>query len=495
MKTNLVRTFRKTNAGLLARITCIMFALAFLCLVSVPKVIHAESTNRNQVRADLEKGGWSVVYGDLINEADYARFVAAVASSVACKCPAPIYEFFDDQVQQQYNKIKKTAPSIAQKALEDLFVRAFNSKGSVLRNGRLEVSGNLATYKRWDTVIYDEPRTYKCKIKGPLGTWTWGVCTTVERVEKNVPYPNNFQPYFRFRWTGGEPTPTESNFQIKFNNKCSKSVYVAVHYLDLNDQWTTQGWFDLAPGQTGTVAHTRNTLFQFYAEAKNGGNKWEGTDSYRTVRSDSTKYGFKTVKINMNTYGTWTQGLTCTNQNSLAPQTFALAAPPSTERQAFTPLLLPSNTLSAADIALPDGMTLVPPEYTAAAPEEEPECLVDVCVTNLVVSPDAPKRGQDVTFTATFMNNTGQERSYDFVILLFDPNKEGLHKGFGESPRSKIAVPPGMSTTSVTYRAVTGPGPCIRLYAQAANFQSATEKQNLQDNYGQPFRAYFEACP
>lgn len=494
MNTNPARALYKTNASLLARIACIMFALAFLCLISAPKVIHAESTNRNEVRANLEKDGWSVVYGDLINEADYARFVAAVASSVACECPAPIYEFFDDQLQQQLTKIKRTAPSIAQDALEKLLVRAFNSKGNVLRQGHLEVSGGLATYKRWDTVIYDEPRSYKCKIYGPLGTWTWGLCWETVRVEKKIPYPNNFQPYFRFRWTGGEPASADSNFQIKFHNKCSKPIYLAIHYLDLNDQWTTQGWFELTPGQASTVAYSRNSIFQYYAEAKNANYRWEGTDAYRTVRNDSTKYGFKNVKINMTRYGTWTQGLTCTNPNTLVPQTFALTAP-STERSAFIPIPLPSNTLSTADSALPNGITLVPPEYTEQTPEDEAECLVDVCVTNLVVSPDAPKRGQDVTFTATFVNNTGQERAYDFLILLFDPNKEGLHKGFGESPRSKIAVPPGISTTSVTYRAVTGPGPCLRLYGQAANFVSATEKQNIPDSGGQPFRAYFEACP
>ncbi len=495
MKTNLVRSLRNTNASLLARLTCIVFALAVLCLVSVPKVIHAESTNRNEVRANLERDGWFVVYGDLINEADYARFVAAVASSVACECPAPIYAYFNDQLQQQLTKIRKTAPSIAQNALEDLLVRAFNSKGRVLRMGRLEVSGDLATYKRWDTVIYDEPRSYKCKIYGPFDTWTWGVCWKTVRVEKKIPYPNNFQPYFRFRWTGGEPTSAESNFQIKFQNKCSKPIYLAVHYLDLNDQWTTQGWYELAAGQASTVAYSRNSIFQYYAEAKNGNYKWEGTDAYRTVRNDSTKYGFKTTKINMTKYGTWTQGLTCTKLNTLAPQAFALTATSSAGTQSFTTLPLPSNTQSAADIALPNGITLVPPEHTMITPDQEPECFVDVCVTNLVVSPDAPKRGQDVTFTATFMNDTGQERSYDFLILLFDPNKEGLQKGFGESPRSKIAVPPGVSTTTVTYRAVRGPGPCMLLYAQPASYQNATNKQSFPDSGGQPFRAYFEACP
>jgi len=73
-------------------------------------------------------------------------------------------------------------------------------------------------------------------------------------------------------------------------------------------------------------------------------------------------------------------------------------------------------------------------------------------------------------------------------------NKTGINKGFGESPHRKIAVPVGMSTATVTYRAVVGPGPCMRLYATAANYQNSTLKQEFSGSYGQPFRAYFDVC-
>jgi hypothetical protein len=181
--------------------------LLLVLLTVAPLQAFAEETNRNDVRAQLAKGGWSVVYGDLINEADYAKFGLSVATAVATANPGPIYVYFNDQLQQQIVKIQKTAPEIGTKALTDLMVRAFNSKGRVLRHGRLEVSAGIATYRRWNTVIYNEPRTYKCKQKLPFGGWTWSICKKTVRVERKVPLPNNHQPYFRFRWASKAEAP------------------------------------------------------------------------------------------------------------------------------------------------------------------------------------------------------------------------------------------------------------------------------------------------
>lgn len=97
---------------------------------------YAEDSDRNEVRARLAEGGWSIVYGDLINEGDYLEFIESVAEAVATENPAPIYRFFDNQLQAQIIKIRNTAPEIAQDALIDLLLRAFDSNGDVLRYGK-----------------------------------------------------------------------------------------------------------------------------------------------------------------------------------------------------------------------------------------------------------------------------------------------------------------------------------------------------------------------
>lgn len=192
-----------------------MVCVLILSLVLSPVHLYAaprsEETNRNEVRESLARGGWDVIYGDLINEGDYAEFGLAVAASIATENPAPIYAFFDAQLNAQFTKIRNTAPDILQSSLNSLVLQAFRSQGTILRQGRLEISGGLATYKRWERVVYHEPRTYRCKQSLPIG-WTWSVCTTTEKVERTVPLPNNFQPYIRYRWqTSSTSTPAQSS--------------------------------------------------------------------------------------------------------------------------------------------------------------------------------------------------------------------------------------------------------------------------------------------
>jgi len=291
--------------------------LAIVLSMLTPATSYAESTNRNEVRAGLAEGGWQVIYGDLINEADYALFILAVASAVACECPAPIYEYFDDQLQAQITKIEATAPEIGEDALIDLLIAAFDSDGEVLRHGRLEVSGGLATYSRWETVIYDEPRTKTCWTKGIIKTKY--PCVTMERVERKIPLPNNFQPYFRFRWTSSQPGSGSSSDEqdydrIYFKNNCARTIWTALHYKNLDGQWVTDGWWKLQPGGSAFVAKTRNINLYIYAESDDPAESrlyWQGSDLHKSVRNSEQVYGFIHKTITTQDWGTWTESFTC----------------------------------------------------------------------------------------------------------------------------------------------------------------------------------------
>ena len=200
-----------------------------------------EESNRNEVRRNLAKNGWTVIYGDLINEGDYAEFGAAVATAIATENPSPIYAFFNSQLNAQFTKIRRTAPDILQASLNDLIVQAFKTQGRVLRKGNLEVSGGLATYNRWKRVVYHEPHTYRCKLQLPLGGWTWSICTTTKKVEKSVPLPNNFQPYIRYRWrtvsTKPKPvTPSRTPYAVVcLVNRTNRTI-------NYSYRWGTGAW-------------------------------------------------------------------------------------------------------------------------------------------------------------------------------------------------------------------------------------------------------------
>ncbi len=182
------------------------------------------------------------------------------------------------------------------------------------------------------------------------------------------------------------------------------------------------------------------------------------------------------------------------------PTTAAPTAPPAVTVIVITavpptsalPTLLPTIT----NAPTPTAVTPTVAAPTAPPPTNTPTviCPSGVCVTSIVVD-SAPRRNQPVTFTATFVNSTDETRYYSFVILVFDPNKEGPNKGFGESPPLDIAVPRGTLQFSVSYVVVTGPGGCIPLYASAAARNSPFEKPVFPNVSGDPATANFDVCP
>lgn len=178
----------------------VLVLMAVMLFAIVPLQAFAEETNREDVRAALARGGWTVVYGDLINEADYLKVSGSIATGVVTSNPGPIYAAFNDQLQAQLNKIMRTAPEIVRSDLANMLLQAFTTQGRSIRKGRLEISAGMATYKRWELMSYKEPRTYPCMQKGPFGIKFKSICTTMETVKRRVPYPNNHQPYIRYRW-------------------------------------------------------------------------------------------------------------------------------------------------------------------------------------------------------------------------------------------------------------------------------------------------------
>lgn len=119
----------------------------------------------------------------------------------------------------------------------------------------------------------------------------------------------------------------------------------------------------------------------------------------------------------------------------------------------------------------------------------------DVYVTALNINPNPAFKNQPAAFTATFLNTTGAPRGYNWVILLYDPNKNGPNKGFGESTQVPITIPVGQSTHTINHVPATGPGGCVQLYAQVGWKNSAFDKPIFPNTSGDPVTVYFDVCP
>lgn len=161
-----------------------------------------EITDRNEQRAKLTEGGWTIIYGDLINEFDVLVFVgltwatggptAWVQQEVANQLKK-----FSQSLQDVSEEVVASATHVLQDAVKH------NFKGEWDFNG-LGVKAGFVTYHRWWQI-----KIFSKKIKNKL--------------------PNNHQPYISIRVTkplpprgaaahtlhfvGGEtpvPTPTPS---------------------------------------------------------------------------------------------------------------------------------------------------------------------------------------------------------------------------------------------------------------------------------------------
>lgn len=280
---------------------------------------------------------------------------------------------------------------------------------------------------------------------------------------------------------GGAKPPASTNSSSQsintralwFSNECSLAVKLAVHYLNQNGQWTTSDWADFTPGDSRIVAYIgAKEPFYYYAETKDSAAQLSlpGTEKYLTVSNSAKQYGFQKVETNSDASMPAYQKITC-------------------------PGVAPSSAPAAPPVNPPSNAPAQSPVVNSPPPANSGDCPYDVCVTDIVVSPDAPKRRSDVTFTATFVNKATEPRYYEWLILVFDPNKGGPNKGFGESPHSPITVPPGVSTATITFPVVTGPGPCMNLYVQAGIHKSATEKPAFPGRDGPPLSKYLDVCP
>ncbi len=58
-----------------------------------------------------------------------------------------------------------------------------------------------------------------------------------------------------------DPADDGKHITLKYGNECEVPLIAAVHYKNLDGDWTTGGWFSLAPGQTKEVALTKNAFF------------------------------------------------------------------------------------------------------------------------------------------------------------------------------------------------------------------------------------------
>jgi hypothetical protein len=171
--------------------TCTECAVAVVLLAAVPAVAQQES-NRDQVRANVASGGWNVVWGVTITEAEYAKASISISSGSYAT-------YFDGLLQGNIDTFRAKAGGVAASAISEAIKRSFKGRGTMVRVGRIGVKAGVATYSRWQIVPMWVDSRWRSSTN-PMPFWGpkpiggyWKI------VNKKVPLPSQYQPYVAFR--------------------------------------------------------------------------------------------------------------------------------------------------------------------------------------------------------------------------------------------------------------------------------------------------------
>ena len=224
------------------------------------------SSNRNEVRSHIASNGWNPVYGELINEAEWAKFSA----SIYYGNPAG---YFQDYYQRTVDRISRELPNVARSSVENAVREAL--KGRNIKLGNYGIKGGIATYQRWKEVSAHVPDgTERYKIYGPVNpltgkrTWTWGWRPRMKLVKNRIPLPNHHQPYVAFRYyttsngsSGSSTGVTSSSIQKRWKvtnaTTDGEILHVRVYRAESPGKDGKKEWhFELSPGQTMTFSGT-----------------------------------------------------------------------------------------------------------------------------------------------------------------------------------------------------------------------------------------------
>jgi hypothetical protein len=168
-----------------------VLGIALAAFAAAPAM--AQDSNRDQVRATVASGGWNVVWGVTLNEAEYAKASLSLYNGT-------FSAYFDNLLQRNIDKFRANAPGVTASAVSSTIQKAFKDRGKTFRVGKIGVKAGLATYNRWYNTSMQVPDgTERYKIKGPWGTWTYGYRPKFKTVRKQIPLPNHHQPYVAFR--------------------------------------------------------------------------------------------------------------------------------------------------------------------------------------------------------------------------------------------------------------------------------------------------------
>ncbi len=115
-------------------------------------------------------------------------------------------------------------------------------------------------------------------------------------------------------------------------------------------------------------------------------------------------------------------------------------------------------------------------------------------MTSLRLDPPSPKRREDVAFYPMFLNTTGSEQRYSWLVYIY--RADNPRRSFGETAKSTEPVPVGAAELKANGGwKLTGGGECENFTARVAWINQENQPVPLGKPDGQTYELPFSVCP
>lgn len=145
-----------------------------------------------------------------------------------------------------------------------------------------------------------------------------------------------------------------------------------------------------------------------------------------------------------------------------------------------TPTTRPATSTSPIRVATATPVAAIPP---------------GVFISRIRLSPAAPKRGQPVTFFVTFLNGTGKNQGFRWLVEIWeaDTNKRNAF-GQADAIQQEVRVGTSELATSNSWK-LSGGGPCTAFRARVVYGNDQGQRIPFTRTNGSEFWFPFQVCP
>jgi hypothetical protein len=170
---------------------------------------------------------------------------------------------------------------------------------------------------------------------------------------------------------------------------------------------------------------------------------------------------------------------------TVAPPTAVVASPtaaPPTET-------LPAAPTIAAITATPLQKAVTPTRSASPTLALAP----GIYLTNLRTEPSPPTRNAELVYHATFVNTTGSQQTYKWVVFIY--KTETPNRSFGQTTQTTSNIPVGTSEhRSLGFWRLGPGGGCDYFFARVAYFDAENRQHFFIQPDGKVFEKPFNVC-